>query len=74
MEDRRALQRSWGPAPATSPTGDLLKAGTKPEDGCLQSMVTAMVRGGHEDLVRNVVGAWVSPSSPMVCAQWGSDL
>lgn len=39
-----ALERSWGPAPASSPTDDLLKDRTTPEGACLQSMVMAMVR------------------------------
>lgn len=61
-----------GPAPASSPTGtvagNLLKAGTQPEDSCLKSMVTTVVCvgvGRHEVLVRNLVGAWVNPSSFM---------
>lgn len=37
-------------------------------------MVTVVGRGKHEDLVRSLVGAWESPSSPMVCMQWGSDV
>lgn len=49
--------------------GDLLETGTQPEDSCLKTMVTTMVRGRvqrHEVLVRDLVGAWVNPSSPMV--------
>ena len=71
--ERRACQKSWGLAPASSPreaaASDLLKAGVS------QRAVACKARsqhwpGDHENLVRSPVAAWGSPSSPVLGVHW----